>query len=251
MTRASCDRTGAGGARNPRARCETLPATRPTLLLSILRHSTMPSGTSPAANTAARCDPGARRLDQEQRDGEQREIEQRVQQDRRQQSEPQEDRRPEHRRQQELDEARIRRKARVVRVRASEDHGLQHERDGDAQPAAPEMRADERAERKRNRAKQAFLHESRLQRNRDGHQRRHGVREDVGIGQHFGRLPPAEPAVRRVIEAGDERQLERHEAVAAERAAEHRARRAAFGATTPATIAAGGGTRAARGFPPP
>ena len=56
-----------------------------------------------------------------------------------------------------------------------------------------------------------------------------GSGQDVGIRQHFGGLPPAEPAVRREVENGDECQLERNEEIAAERAAEHRGRRGGIG----------------------
>ena len=95
--------------------------------------------------------------------------------------------------------------------------------------APAETCADQRAQRERHRAKGALLHEPGLQRNGDRHQRRHRVRQDVGIGQHLGRLPPAQPAIRRVIERCDERELERHEQVAAGRASQHRSRRAARG----------------------
>ena len=119
-----------------------------------------------------------------------------------QQAEAQEDRRPEHRRQ---------RRARRA-ANTTESPGSSRAPRRRSRPAArtrwrcptlrrPKCAPIERAERKRNRAEQAFLHEPRLQRDRDRHQRRHRVRQDVGIGQHLGRLPPAEPAVRRVIEA--------------------------------------------------
>ena len=124
-------------------------------------------------------------------------------------------------------------KSRVVGVRGAEDDRLQHERDGDPEPAPAEMRADQRAQRERHGAKQALLHEPGLQRHGDRHQRRHGGRQDVGIGQHLGGLPPAEPSVRRVVERGDQRELERDEQVAADRAAQHRARRAAFARPDP------------------
>ncbi len=168
------------------------------------------------------------RVDEVERYREQREVEQRVQHDRRQEPVAQEDRRPDHRRHDELDQARVRREAGVIGMRGAEDHRLQHERDGDSQRAAAEMRADQRPQRERNRAKDALLPESGLQRNRDRHQRGHGGRQDVGIGQHLGGLPPAQPAIARVVERGDERELQRDEEVTAHRAPQHRARRAGF-----------------------
>ena len=53
-------------------------------------------------------------------------------------------------------------------------------------------------------------HERRLARfqRHGGRQCRHRERKDVGIGQYLGRLPPAKPSIRRVIESGDERELD-------------------------------------------
>ena len=104
-------------------------------------------------------------------------------------------------------------------MRGAEHHRLQHERDADAQVPAAEVRADRRAERQRNRAEHAFLHESRLQRDGDRRQRRHQRRQDVGIGQRLRRLPPAEPAIGDEVEGRDQRQLDGHEQVAARSAA--------------------------------
>ena len=63
------------------------------------------------------------------------------------------------------------------------------------------------------------------------------ARQDVGVGQQLGGLPPAEPAVGHEVEERDERELERHEEIAAERAAQHRGRRAPLRATRRATAA--------------
>ena len=66
----------------------------------------------------------------------------------------------------ELDGARIRGKAGIVRVRAAEHQRLHARPRRDAERAAAVARADQRAERQRNRAKHALLHEARLQRYR-------------------------------------------------------------------------------------
>ncbi|HET7607289.1 MAG TPA: hypothetical protein VFL84_01315, partial [Gammaproteobacteria bacterium] len=106
----------------------------------------------------------ARRVDQEERNRKEREVERRVQQDRGQQAEAQEDQRPHDRGRQQLDRPRIRREPRIVGVRAAEYERLQDHGERDAQRAMAVPCADQRAERKRYRAEDAFLHESRLQR---------------------------------------------------------------------------------------
>jgi hypothetical protein len=110
-------------------------------------------------------------------------------------------------------------------VRAAEDQRLRDDRDADREAAMSESRADQCGKRQRDRAKHALLHESRLQRQRDRTERRHRAAQDVRVGQRFRRLPPAEPAIGRVIERGDHRELERHEQVPADGAAQHLPRR--------------------------
>ena len=156
-----------------------------------------------------------RRIDQEDRDCKQREIERRMEQNRRQKAEAKKNQRPDHRRHDQFNEARIRRKSWIIRVRAAEYQRLQHEGERDAECAAAVAFADQRAERKGNGAKYAFLHEARLQRNRNRRQRRRPRAQNVGIGQHLGRLPPSEPFVRCVIERCDQRELEWNEQIAA------------------------------------
>ena len=87
------------------------------------------------------------RIDQEDRDREQREIERRVKQDRRQQTEAEKNERPDHRRHDQFNEPRIRRKSRIVRMRAAEYHGLQDKSDRDAQRAMAVALSDQRAKR--------------------------------------------------------------------------------------------------------
>ena len=162
-----------------------------------------------------------RRIDEEYRNREQREVEHRVQQHRREQAEAQEDQRPDRRRHEQLDQPRIVRKPGIVRVRGAEHECLHDDGDRDRERAPAEARADQRGDRERHRTEQALLHEAGLQRDRDRRQRRHRAAEHVRVGQRLGWLPPAEPAIRRVVERRDERELDRHEQVAAERAADH------------------------------
>ena len=61
-----------------------------------------------------------RRIDQEDRDCKQREIEHCMEQDRRQKAEAKKNQRPDHRRHDQFNEARIRWKSGIVRVRAAE-----------------------------------------------------------------------------------------------------------------------------------
>ena len=100
------------------------------------------------------------------------------------------------------------------------DDGDRHER-----AALAVALPDQRRQRQRDRAEEALFHESRLQRDGDRRERRHRAPEDLGIGERFRRLPPAEEMVGRVIERGDERERERHEQVAADGASQHRLRR--------------------------
>src|SRR5215211_2363215 len=113
-------------------------------------------------------------------------------------------------------------------MRAAEHERLHDERDSNAQAATAVMRTDQGTERERYRAEHAFLHEARLQRNRDRWQRRYDRAQDVRIRQHLRRLPPAEIAIRRVVEANDHRELKRHEEITARRAAGNLLRGARF-----------------------
>ena len=146
----------------------------------------------------------AGRIDEEQRNREQRQIERRVQQDRRHQAEAQEDRAPRR-----STAARARRVASTRESRDSsrapaEHQRLHDDRDGDA----------ERPRRKR--APISAPRDSGIARNTHssmnpacsdiaiGVSAGTARAEDVRIGQHLRRLPPAEPAVRRVVERCDE-----------------------------------------------
>jgi hypothetical protein len=164
-------------------------------------------------------------VDQEQRDRHQDEIEEPVQENRRQEPEAQEDQRPHDRRQEQLDQPRVRREAGIARMSAREHERLHDDGDRDRRGAMAEAVPDQCGERERHRAEEALFHEAGLQRQRDRPERRHGAAQDLGIGQHLGGLPPAKETIGRGIEDGDERELERHEQIAAERAPQDGRRR--------------------------
>ena len=167
------------------------------------------------------------------------------------QPEAQEDEAPDQRRPDQFDEPRIRRKARIVGVGRAEDHGLQHEREADREAAMAEARTDQRRQRQRHRAEQAFLHESRLQRHADRCQRRQRAAENVRIGQRLRWLPPAEIAVGDEIERDDKGELDRHEQIAADRASEHRRRRRRVARPQPPQLRMIGERLPGQGSPPP
>ena len=128
---------------------------------------------APAAKTSARCDPRTGRVDQEQRDREQRR-----------------DRTARAAGSSAAGRSAGRSPPRASTARRARPAANTRESPGSSRARAPktsacstnamaipsaapaETRADERAERQRNGAEQALLHESRLQRNRDRHQRR-------------------------------------------------------------------------------
>ena len=155
--------------------------------------------------------------------------------------------RPQHRRQDELDQPRVRRKAGIVRVRGAEHERLQHERDGDARACAG--RSARRSARRAQAGSPRNTHSSmnaRLQRDR-----RSASARERADARMLGSVSCSEgchqPSQRLVdeVEERDERELERHEEIAAGGAAEHRRASAPLRATTRATAADDAGTRAA------
>ena len=124
----------------------------------------------------------------------QREVVKEMREDRRHESEEDVHRPPCERRDGKLDDPRVRRLLRVVRVPSREDHRLHCHHSPHPQVFTPVLRADERGTRDRYRTEDALLPHRGEERNRHCLQPRHVSRQQVWLHQCTrGRPPAVEP----------------------------------------------------------